>query len=65
MKYDVFRFCRCLRYVGSVMIIVVLGLEALVYHAISTTYIKILKKSGAGYKVLAVLVLLTYTALVR
>lgn len=65
LRFDVFRFCRCLRYAGGVMILVVLALEGLLYQTVCTVYTRMLLQSSIGYKITALCVLLTYTALVK
>lgn len=54
------------RYVGTVMLLVVFGLEAFLYHSVLTTYLRIIKESNSWvYIFLGLLVLISYTGLVR
>lgn len=46
------------------MILIVLGLEALLYHSVFTTYLQIARQSSWGYKLLGVFVIASYSALV-
>eukprot|EP00892_Ulva_mutabilis_P003760 jgi/Ulvmu1/1756/UM117_0033.1 len=62
LRFDVFRFCRCLRYAGGVMILVVLAIEGFLYQTVCSTYIRLLLKGSSGVKLIALFVLLTYTA---
>ena len=64
LRFDVFRFCRCLRYAGGLMILVVLGLEGLIYQTVVTVYTQLLLHGSLGYKIIALCVLLTYTVVV-
>jgi hypothetical protein len=65
MKMDVFRHCKCLRYLGHVMVVVVLALQCLVFIAIADSYIRLLFRGAVGLKVVALLVLSSFTAVVR
>jgi hypothetical protein len=65
MKIDFFRYCKCLRYLGHVMILVVLGLQSLVFYAVAHSYARLLRDGSLGIKVLALLVLASFTAVVR
>jgi hypothetical protein len=48
------------------MIVIVFGLEAVLYQSVFTTYVRISMESRSwGYRVLGVLVLVSYTTLVR
>lgn len=46
------------------MILVVLGLEGFLYQTVCSTYVRLLIHSNNGVKIVALLVLLTYTATV-
>lgn len=46
------------------MILVVLALEGLLYQTVCTAYARMLLRGTVGYKIIALCVLLTYTAVV-
>ena len=65
MKVDAFRHCRCLRHLGNIMIAVVVLLQSLVYYAVASSYIRLLVRGSLGLKLLALLVLISFSTLVR
>ena len=64
-KLDVFRFCRLLRHLGNVMILVVLALVCLVSYSVSVGYIDLFKRGSILLRFVCVLVLASFFALVR
>jgi len=64
-RLDVFQFCACLRVVGNVMLLVVLGLVGLVYCTLALVHGPAVLHGNVVDRVLGLFILITEGSLVR
>lgn len=63
---NVFRFCKFLKILGNIMVVIVLGIVGLVWYTMTVAvYGPRLVRSSAGAAIFAAIVLLVFNALVR